>query len=276
MQGVCQPLAAAAVAAAVAAAADAADAAAAAVAAAAVAARQLVLLRRRHGALRETRRPGHQLPGGHARHLDRRVQRRGQSADQRLLEGRGVQGRRRGALPAPIGVRLRRPNPNFESSGWLTGCFTRSDREAGDGTPKYVWYSERIGIASQLFETCREICKAVCSPSPPPAPPPRTPPLTPTAHINVEKRGLILSEEITTTCMNHFSSAVSWTYDYSHRIQKAEQLAWHNDHNIEFVPMVFGFSVDSPATVGSDYTAASSRRPRRTTRAASSAMAPAS
>ena len=143
-------------------------------------------------------------------------------------------------------------NPNFESSGWLTGCFTRSDREAGDGTPKYVWYSERIGIASQLFETCREICKAVCSPSPPPAPPPRTPPLTPTAHINVEKRGLILSEEITTTCMNHFSSAVSWTYDYSHRIQKAEQLAWHNDHNIEFVPMVFGFRIDYGQTTPGD------------------------
>ena len=43
--------------------------------------------------------------------------------------------------------------------------------------------------------------------------------------------------------MNHFSSAVSWDYDYGHRIQKAEQLAWINA-NIEFVPMVHGFRVD--------------------------------
>ena len=145
-------------------------------------------------------------------------------------------------------------HPNFVSSGWMTGCFTRADRVANDGTQKYVWYSERIGVAPALFDSCREICKSVCSPSVPPAPPPLTPPLTPTSHINVGKRGLILSEEITTTCMNHFSSAVSWTYDYSHRIQKAEQLAWHNDHNVEFVPMVFGFRIDSQTTVGSAYT----------------------
>ena len=57
------------------------------------------------------------------------------------------------------------------------------------------------------------------------------------------------------TCMNHFSSAVSWTYDYSHRIQKAEQLTWMNDNNLEFVPMVFGFRVDyGQSTPGSAYT----------------------
>ena len=78
-------------------------------------------------------------------------------------------------------------------------------------------------------------CKA------PPSPPPSPPPSMPEAGY---KRGLILSEEITTACLSHFDDRVHWVYDYSHRVPKQDTLNWINLQKAEFVPAVHGFRVD--------------------------------
>jgi len=259
---------------------------------------------------------------------------------------------------------------------WMTGCFTRTDKVAGDDTRKAVYYSERATAnANFIAESCREVCKRVCDPSPPPpSPPPPTlppptdpppPPMRPPhtdvqfeggdtqasecpdndyaapyedfaacfaaaqslgltttsantiddsnyprgciflpvttgstsgmlffneaatgapAHEtgtvllcrawaapppptnpppgeppvpsppppggNVARRGLILGEDVTATCLEHFADAVSWAYDYSHRVVSLEHRNFCNAHGVEWVPMVHAFFVDTQLVPG--------------------------
>ena len=70
----------------------------------------------------------------------------------------------------------------------------------------------------------------------------------------MQRRGLILSEGITSSCLQHFDSKVSWVYDYGHRIKSVDAKNWINANQAEFVPMVHGFRVDSQPTPGGSYT----------------------
>ena len=63
-----------------------------------------------------------------------------------------------------------------------------------------------------------------------------------------------MSDQITATCLHHFSDAASWAYDYGHIFKTIDNLLWMNANNIEFVPMVWGFRVDTQQTLGVDIT----------------------
>ena len=63
-----------------------------------------------------------------------------------------------------------------------------------------------------------------------------------------------MSDQITATCLHHFSDAASWAYDYGHIFKTIDNLLWMNANNIEFVPMVWGFRVDTQQTLGVDFT----------------------
>ena len=65
---------------------------------------------------------------------------------------------------------------------------------------------------------------------------------------------MIMTHDITGTCMAHFQGRYSWLYSYDHHIRTADQLSTLNDNNIEFVPSVHAFAVDEAETVGGPVT----------------------
>ena len=80
---------------------------------------------------------------------------------------------------------------------------------------------------------------------PPSPPPPSPPPPSPPGH----KRGIIMSGQITETCLEHFGM-VTWAYNYQHYLETQTQVDWLNKYNIEFVPSVHAFFVDSQDGIG--------------------------
>lgn len=103
-------------------------------------------------------------------------------------------------------------------------------------------------------------CGAVTPPvSPPPSPP--LPPLplspgqdpdqqTPFDGTVVDKKGLILSDNVPVACMDHFADHISWTHNYQLSPSNLEQVFFMNAHHIEFVPSLHAFYVDTQETVG--------------------------
>ena len=59
-----------------------------------------------------------------------------------------------------------------------------------------------------------------------------------------------MSEEMPTNCYHHFGDDTQWAYSYAHRIESAEQLQFLNAYDVEFIPSVHGFFVDSQTSIG--------------------------
>ena len=125
-----------------------------------------------------------------------------------------------------------------------SGCFFILDA-ASSGT---LYFNSCPAESASAEGTASLVCKIWHAPPPPslpPPPPPEEPPPPPPPLFNVQRRGLILSEGITSSCLQHFDSKVSWVYDYGHRIKSVDAKNWINANQAEFVPMVHGFRVDS-------------------------------
>ena len=70
-----------------------------------------------------------------------------------------------------------------------------------------------------------------CSTTSPAAPPPVPSPPLPSDPIR-DQRGLILSMETTSECLDHFGPSTSWAYNYDLRIGTIDQLHWLNAYHV--------------------------------------------
>ena len=119
------------------------------------------------------------------------------------------------------------------------GCF----RYTEDTDPYYFYFNPCEAGQGSADADAALLCRGWPGP-PPPSPLVPPPSLPPAAPLGADKRGIILSDEITSTCLAHFDDRVKWAYDYSHRVPKLETLNWMNLNSVEFVPSVHGFRVD--------------------------------
>jgi hypothetical protein len=125
------------------------------------------------------------------------------------------------------------------STNFPRGCF----RYTEDTNPYYFYFNPCEAGQGSVDADAALLCRTWAAPPPPSplVPPPSLPPASP---LGADKRGVILSDEITPACLAHFDDRVKWAYDYSHRVPKLETLNWLNLNSVEFVPSVHGNRID--------------------------------
>ena len=139
------------------------------------------------------------------------------------------------------------------SCSFPSGCIFKAEASETDGQ---LYFNSCPADQAVSEEDTAVLCSTWGEPPPPldpPSPPPPSPsPPPPT--FNKLRRGIIMSDQITATCLHHFSDAASWAYDYGHIFKTIDNLLWLNANNIELVPMVWGLRVDTQQTLGVDFT----------------------
>lgn len=92
-----------------------------------------------------------------------------------------------------------------------------------------------LNCVSSPAATVARIC--YCSSAVPAAPPPTSPPPPPLETDPIrDQRGLILSMETTSECLDHFGPSTSWAYNYDLRIGTIDQLHWLNAYHVRHFP----------------------------------------